>query len=170
MNWITVAGAIVAALGLTWFYYRMVLAKDSPQRVLGKDFTMPDVRLHYTLGTLYQTLTDAGEEGRPQMRRYWQYDFGLMLCLTGVMFAVTANIAARGSWIYILMLTLSVVRTLVDVAEDLLFLSLLKRFPEQKPGMARLAGVTTTGKHMLLFAWVALLFFLLILSAFSIAK
>ena len=170
MNWITVAGAILAALGLAFFYYRMILAKNSPQRLLGKDFTMPDVRLRYTPDTLYQTFADAGEGGRPQLRRYWLYDFGLMLCLTVVMLAVTANIAAPGTWIYAVMLSLSVVRTLVDVAEDWLFLSLLKRYPAKQPGTARLAGVVTTGKHALLFAWVALLFFLLIVSAFAISK
>ncbi len=170
MNWITVAGAIAAAAGLAGCYYLMALAKGSPQQKLGKDFTMPDVRLHYVPDQLYHTLEAAGEQGRPEMRRYWLYDFGLMLCLTGVMLAVTANIAAAGSWIYYTMLALSVVRTAVDAVEDLLFLRLLKSFPERREGMARLAAVVTTAKHVLLFVWVALLFVLLLLSAFHIAK
>lgn len=169
MNWITIAG-IVAAAGLAACYYLMALAKGSPQKKLGKEFTMPDVRLRYAPEVLSQTMEAAGEQGRPEMRRYWLYDFGLMLCLTGVMLAVSANIAAAGSWIYYAMLALSVVRTAVDAAEDLLFLRLLKSFPVRREGTARLAAAVTTAKHVLLFIWVALLFGLLLLSAFHIAK
>lgn len=170
MHWVLIAGIIVSALGLGGFYYLMIPAKKSPQMLLGKEFTMPDVRLRYSADTLYQTFDKAGEAGRPQMRRYWHLDFGLMAFLTGAMMAVTANIATAGTWIYITMLTLSAARTAVDVCEDLLFLHLLRRYPTRQNGLAKFAGTVTTLKHILLIAWVALLFFLLVLSAFSISK
>ncbi|HPF87368.1 MAG TPA: hypothetical protein PK537_04840 [Candidatus Limiplasma sp.] len=170
MNWITLAGAIVAALGFGGYYYLMVMAKGSPQRMLGKDFTMPDVHLHYSPDMLFDTIESAGESGRPEMRRYWLYDFGLMLCLLGVMFAVTANIAATGSWIFYLMIILSLVRTAVDAGEDLIFLRLLRSYPEQYYGMAKFAGFMTTLKHILFFVWLVLLFFLLLLSAFNLSN
>ena len=162
------AGTLVSAAALVVFYYLMALSKHSPQKLLGQDFKMPDVRLRYTPDTLYQTFGEAGEDGRPEMRRYWLYDFGMMLGLTGVMIAVSANIAGRGTWIYLLMVALSVTRTVVDIAEDLLFLFLLHRYPKRLDGTARLASVVTTLKHALLIAWIVMLFLLLIQSAFGL--
>lgn len=170
MNWITLVGALVAGLGFAGYYYLMALAKGSPQKLLGKNFVMPDVHLHYTPDALYETLELAGEGGRPEMRRYWLYDFGLMLCLTGAMFAVTANTAKAGSWIFNLMIALSLLRTVVDAGEDLVFLRLLRRYPDRYDGMAKLAGLLTTAKHVLFVLWVVLLFFLLLLSAFHLSK
>ena len=168
MNWPLLAGALVSAGGLVVFYYLMALAKASPQKRLGETFKMPDVRLRYNADTLYDTFAKAGEDGRPQMRLYWMYDFGLMLCLTFVMLAVSVNIAGRGTWLFTLMAALAIARTAVDVAEDLLFLSLLKAYPERRTGMARLAGMVTTLKHALLIAWVTPLFIRLVLAAFNI--
>jgi hypothetical protein len=168
MNALLLAGAIVSGAGLAAFYYLMVPAKQSPQKRLGESFKMPDVRLHYAPETLYQTFDAAGEAGRPEMRRYWLYDFGLMTCLTAVMIAVSANVAGKGTWLFTLMVWLAALRTAVDIAEDLLFLSLLKRYPARRNGMARLAGAVTTLKHALLIAWLLPLFFKLVLTAFNI--
>lgn len=161
-------GTILSAVGLALFYYLMALSKASPQKLLGETFKMPDVRMHYTPDTLYQTFETAGENGRPEMRRYWLLDFGFMACLTGVMIAVSANIAGRETWVFALMVSLSVARTAVDIAEDGLFLSLLRGFPERRGGAARLAGAVTTLKHALLIAWLAVMFFLLLQSAFGL--
>ena len=168
MNWLQLTGALVSAVGLVVFYYLMILGKESPQKRLGETFKMPDVRLRYTPDALYETFEKAGAGGRPEMRRYWVYDFGLMACLTAVMVAVSANVASRGTWIYPLMLILAVARTAVDVAEDLLFLSLLRRYPARLNGTARLASAVTTGKHALLIAWLIPLFLTLVLAAFNI--
>ena len=168
MNWLILTGVIASALGLALFYYLMILAKTSPQKQLGDSFKMPDVRFRYTPDVLYGTFEAAGDTGRPLMLRYWLYDFGLMLCLTVVMMAVTVNAAPAGSWTYDLMMVLAVARTILDFCEDLLLIRLLRRYPARANGMARLAGIATTLKHALLTAWLALLFFLLVLSAFNI--
>jgi len=168
MNILLLTGVLVSGIGLVVFYYLMILAKTSPQKRLGETFKMPDVRLHYAPDVLYQAFDQAGEAGRPEMRRYWMYDFGLMACLTAVMIAVSANVAGRGTWLYALMVSLSVLRTAVDVAEDLLFLSLLKRYPARRNGAARLAGMVTTLKHALLITWLLPLFAKLVLAAFNI--
>lgn len=168
MSWLLLSGILVSAIGLVVFYYLMVLSKSSPQKRLGADFKMPDVRLRYTPDMLYKTFEDAGGDGRPEMRCYWLLDFGLMACLTGVMIAATANVAESGMWIYALMLTLAVARTAVDIAEDILFLSLLRRYPARRDSTARVAGFVTTLKHALLAAWLLPLFFLLVTAAFHI--
>ena len=168
MNWLQLTGTLVSAIGLVLFYYLMILAKGSPQKLLGQDFKMPDVRMRYTPGVLYQTFEDAGEDGRPLMLRYWLHDFGLILCLTGVMLAVTANVAVRDSWAYIAMFILTLVRMLADMTEDFLLMRLLDRYPERKNGMAGFAGVVTTFKHALLIAWLGLLFLHLALAAFGL--
>jgi hypothetical protein len=162
------AGTLVTIIGLMVFYYLMALSKHSPQKLLGPAFRMPDVRMRYTPDALYRTFGEAGESGRPEMRRYWLYDCGLMACLTGVMIAVSANVAGKGSWVYLLMIALSVARTAVDIAEDFLFLYLLRRYPERLDGTARLAGAVTTLKHALLAAWLGMLFLLLLQSAFGL--
>ena len=170
MNGLQLAGALVSALALVLFYYLMALSKHSPQKRLGAEFKMPDVRIHYAPAVLSQTFEAAGEDGRREMRRYWLYDFGLMAGLTGVMVAASANIADAGTWLYRLMILLSLVRTAVDIAEDTLFLALLRRYPRQTTGMSALASVVTICKHALLIAWVGLLFFKLVLSAFHIGQ
>jgi hypothetical protein len=166
MNWLELTGAIAAAAGLAVFYAMMALLKNSPQKKLGKAFRMPDVRRYYSAGALYKTFEEAGESGRPQMRRYWMYDFGLMACLTVLMLLVTMNIAAKGTWIYALMISLSMVRTLVDAGEDLLLLSLLHSYPKRRDDTAWITGIVTACKHALLIVWLALLFFLLLIKAF----
>lgn len=168
MNWPLLAGALVSGPGLVVFYYLMALSKGSPQKRLGESFKMPDVRLRYTPDTLYDTFAMAGEAGRPEMLRYWLYDFGLIVCLMAVMIAVSANVVGKGTWLFTLMVWLTAVRTAADIAEDLLFLSLLRRYPARRDGMARLASLTTTLKHTLLIAWLLPLFFKLVLAAFNI--
>ncbi len=162
-----IIGTVASAAGFVLFYYLMALSKFSPQKLLGEAFRMPDMRMRYTPDTLYKTIAAAGENGRPELRRFWLLDFGFMACLTGVMIAVSANIAGRGSWVFALMVSLSVVRTAADVAENLLFLSLLHRYPERRDSAAKLASAVTTLKHALLIAWLAMLFFLLLQSAFG---
>jgi len=160
--------AVICAAGLGAFYYLMALRKGSPQRKLGKDFKMPDVRLHYSPEMLYNTYEDAGEDGRGQMRLYWLYDFGLIACLLGVMLAVSANIADGRAWVYPLMLWLTIARTAADVLEDILLLSLLRRFPQRRMSPARLVSGVTAAKHLLLIAWLLSLFMVLFLKAFGI--
>lgn len=162
------AGTLVTIAGLALFYYLMTISKHSPQKLLGPAFRMPDVRMRYTPDALYQTFGEAGESGRPEMRRYWLLDFGFMACLTGVMIAVSANVAGKGLWVYPLMIALSVARTAVDVTEDILLLSLLRRYPERLDGAARLTSAMTTLKHALLVAWLGMLFLLLLQSAFGL--
>ncbi|HPJ01337.1 MAG TPA: hypothetical protein PKU80_00660 [Candidatus Limiplasma sp.] len=168
MAFLRIFSIVLSLAGLSGFYYMMVLRHDSPQRTLGKDFKMPDVRLHYTPALLYNTYEEAGETGRPLMRLYWLYDFGLIICLLGVMIAVSANIVSSQTWVYPLMVWLTVARTLVDILENSLFLYFLRHFPDYHTGVARFAGVVTTGKHLLLFAWLFLLFMMLFLKAFGI--
>lgn len=158
----------ISVAGLGTFYYLMAIQKASPQRLLGKDFKMPDVRLHYTPDLLYNTYEEAGEDGRRQMRLYWLYDFGLIACLLGVMLAVSANIVDERTWVYPLMIWLTIGRMLIDVLEDLLFLYLLRCFPEYRYSLAKFTSVVTTIKHMLLIGWLLLLFMMLFLKAFGI--
>ncbi|MBN1777117.1 MAG: hypothetical protein JW811_03260 [Clostridiales bacterium] len=168
MAFLRILYAVVSVAGLGTFYYMMALRKESPQRKLGKDFKMPDLRLHYSPELLYNTYGDAGEDGRRQMRLYWLYDFGLIACLLGVMTVVSANVADGRAWVYPLMIWLAIARTAVDVLEDVLFLYLLRRFPEYRRGPARFASGVTTAKHLLLAAWLLLLFIMLFLKAFGI--
>jgi hypothetical protein len=168
MNWLELTAAIASVIGLAGFYYLMALSKNSPQKLLGKHFRMPDVRLRYTPDTLYQTFEKATENGRPLMRRYWLYDFGLIACLLVIMLLETANVTVTNSWAYIPMFALTIARTAADIAEDCLFLHLLRRFPQRRNAAAKLAGAMTTLKHALLIAWLGLLFFLLILAAFKL--
>ncbi|MFH1513316.1 MAG: hypothetical protein ABIG45_08205, partial [Bacillota bacterium] len=110
----------------------------------------------------------AGELGRKALRRFWLIDFGFMAGLTGVMIAVTANVAGRGSWLYFAMAALAILRTVFDAMENLLFLSLLRRYPARMDGRASLSSAMTAVKHALLFLWLLPLFINLFLAAFHI--
>jgi hypothetical protein len=103
------------------------------------------------------------------MRRYWLLDFGLIFFLTAVMIAAAGNLVPKDGWMYPLMNVLAVARSAADVAEDLLLLALLKRYPDRRNGMARLASAATGVKHALLAAWAAPLFVNLFLAAFHIS-
>lgn len=168
MDFLRVLLIVLSLTGLAGFYYMMVLNTGSPQRKLGKDFKMPDVRLHYTPTLLYNTYEEAGETGRPLMRLYWLYDFGLIVCLLGVMLAVSANVVSERTWVFPLMIWLTAARTAADLAENAMFLFMLRRFPEYRLSVARFAGAATAIKHLLLFAWLFLLFMMLFLKAFGI--
>lgn len=170
MPFLRIVYIIVSLLGFAAFYYMMAIQKGSPQKKLGKDFRLPDERLHYTPEMLYNTYEEAGEEGRGLMRQYWLYDFGLIACLLGVMVAISANIVNARTWVFPLMILLAVARTLADVLEDLLFLHLLKRFPEYHYSVARFAAGVTTTKHILLIVWLLLMFMMLFLMAFGISQ
>ena len=169
MNWPLVLAALGSAAGLAGCYALMALVKGSPQKLLGEAFKMPDVHLRYTPDALYQTFDTAGTAGRPLMRRYWLLDFGLIIFLTAVMIAAAGNLVPKDSWVYPLMNALALARSAADIAEDLLLLALLKRYPEHRNGMARLASAATGVKHALLAAWLAPLFIQLFFTAFHIS-
>ena len=170
MQFLNIVYIVISLLGFAGFYYLMAIHKTSPQKQLGKNFRMPDERLHYTPHMLYNIYEEAGEDGRTLMRRYWLYDFGLIACLLGVMVAISSNIVNAQTWVFPLMIWLAVVRTLVDVLEDLLFLYLLKCFPEYHYSTARFTAGLTTTKHVLLIVWLILMFMMLFLMAFGIAQ
>ncbi len=168
MNELALLGTVCSAIALVVCYTMMTFAKGSPRRLLGREFRVPDMRLRFTPDMLYKTFDDAGDEGRKALRRFWLYDFGFMAGLTGVMIAVSANVTGTALWLYWVMAGLSVLRTVADATENLLFLSLLRRYPARMDGRARLSGAVTTIKHALLFVWLLPLFFHLALAAFRI--
>lgn len=171
MSWFQLSVMLVCAVGSGLFYYLMELSPRSPKKLPvrgGGEFHMPDVHFHNTPEALYAIFEQAGEEGRPRMRRYWAFDFGFILCFLGVMLAVDWNVIGKAYALYPWMNAVAIARAAVDVVEDLLFLSLLRGWPSRKIGLAKAAGVATSAKFLLLYAWVGMLFFKLFLSAFHI--
>ncbi len=170
MLWYEAAALLLCAVGLGIFYYSMELSPKSPRKTLGKgkEFHMPDTHFHYTANELYALFEQAGEEGRPKMRRYWQVDFGLIVCFLGVMLAIGLNVAGRGTPLFILMAVLAAVRCAFDLAENLLLMRLLRVYPRRDDGRAAFAGAITTTKFVCLYAWVAVLFCKLFITAFHI--
>jgi hypothetical protein len=171
MLWYEIVALLLCAVGLGAFYYNMELSPKSPRRTLGKgvDFHMPDTHFHYTANELYAIFEQAGEEGRPKMRRYWRMDFGLIVCFLGVMLAIGLNVAGRGTPLFVLMAALAAVRCAFDLAENLLLMSLLRAYPKRSEGQAAFAGVMTTAKFVCLYTWVVILFCMLFITAFHIA-
>jgi hypothetical protein len=170
VNWIFTAVTIACAVGTALFYYFMELSPKSPKKRLSRDnpFRMPDVRFHYTPGELNAIFTEAGVEGRPQMRRYWLLDLGLIVCFWGVMIVIGLNIAGQGTTLLLLMGIIATVRMGFDLLENGLLMWLLQVYPVQKPAAARLAGAATSLKFLFLYAWVAFLFVKLVASAFHL--
>ena len=73
MNWTFVVAILISALGVGVFYWQMELSPKSPRKLPSKrekEFRMPDMHFHYTADELYAILGEAGEAGRPLMRRY----------------------------------------------------------------------------------------------------
>ncbi|MCE5344317.1 MAG: hypothetical protein LLF96_12150 [Eubacteriales bacterium] len=170
MNWFLTAVSLACVVGMVLFYYLMELSKKSPKKLLSKDkeFKMPDVRFHYTTAELYAIFAEAGEEGRPQMRRYWLIDFGLIVCFWGVMIAIGLNLVGQSTALFLYMGIVATVRAGVDFLEDGLLLWLLRAYPAQKNNAAHLAGAVTSLKFVCLYTWVGLLFVKLVASAFKI--
>ena len=130
---------------------------------------MPDMRFHYTADELYAIFGEAGEAGRPLMRRYWLLDFGFILFFLGAMVSVSLNVAGYGTTLFWLMAGTSVARAVLDVAENSLLLVLQSACPDRKSGLAGLAGFVTSAKFVCLYAWVIILFYKLVGAAFHVA-
>lgn len=169
-TWI-VAVAFLLLLGLlALIYYMMELGPKSPKKLLStprNEFRMPDIRFYNSPEAFYDVLKSAGEKGRPLMRRYWLLDFGLIASFWCVMLAISLNIAGQGNISFTMMAILTTARAVFDIAEDLLFLTLLKAYPVQKQAMASTAGIMTALKSLCLYSWVAVLFVKLFSSAFG---
>ncbi|MFH1513810.1 MAG: hypothetical protein ABIG45_10705, partial [Bacillota bacterium] len=63
MSGLALLGAVLSEIALVVCYTMMTFAKGSPQRLLGRDFRVPDMRLRFTPDVLYKTFDDAGELG-----------------------------------------------------------------------------------------------------------
>ncbi len=170
MNWVLAVVTLICAAGTGLCYYFMELSPKSPGKRLaeGREFRMPDVRFRYTPQELHAVYADAGEAGRPLMKRYWLIDFGLIASFLGVMIAIALNVVGRDNPLFWLMGAVAVARAAVDVLEDLLFLSLLRAFPQRRDGTAKVASAVTAAKFILLYAWIGMLFIKVFASAFGI--
>lgn len=172
MNWTFVIAILISAVGVGVFYWLMEFSPKSPRRLPSKrekEFRMPDMRFHYTADELYAIFGEAGEAGRPLMRRYWLLDFGFILFFLGAMVSVSLNVAGYGTALFWLMAGTSVARAVLDVAENGLLLALLGACPARKNGLAGLTGFVTSAKFVCLYAWVIILFYKLFGAAFHIA-
>ena len=169
MNWFQIIATLLVAVGMGVFYYLMDLSPRGLRHVQveGKPFQMPDMRLHYRADDLYRLFEQAGDN-RPRMRRYWLLDFGFIVCFLGVMLAIGRNIAHATATLELLMGIAAASRAALDVAENLLLLTLYRAYPAHKNGLATVAGVVTTAKFLFLFTWVAMLFVKLFGSAFGL--
>lgn len=171
MSWFQLVVTLGCTIGAGFFYYLMDLAPQSPKKLPvkgGGEFRMPDMYFLGTPGTLYAVFDQAGEEGRPRMRRYWYFDFGFILCFLGVMLAVDLNAVGTSYALYPWMNIAAIARAALDMAENCLFLILLRGWPTRKNRIARAACTVTTLKFMMLFAWIGMLFFRLFVTAFHI--
>ena len=172
MNWTFVVAILISALGVGVSYWQMELSPKSPRKLPSKrekEFRMPDMHFHYTADELYAILGEAGEAGRPLMRRYWLLDFGFILFFLGAMVSVSLNVAGYGTTLFWLMAGTSVARAVLDVAENSLLLVLQSACPDRKSGLAGLAGFVTSAKFVCLYAWVIILFYKLVGAAFHVA-
>lgn len=130
---------------------------------------MPDVRFRYSPAELYTAFEQAGEEGRPRMRRYWLFDFGFIACFLVVMLAIGVNVAGKGTALGWAMAALAVARAAFDMLENGLLLWLLRGFPKRRDRLAGLAGGLTAVKYLCLYGWVGVMFYQLFTAAFHIA-
>jgi hypothetical protein len=170
-DWVFTVELLACAAGWTVFFYLMSLSKGSPQKMLSKEkeFRMPDMRLRYTPDQLYAIFADAGEQGLPQMRRYWLLDFGFIVFFLGVMLAIGFNVIGESSALYLPMGIAAVLRALLDMLENILLLQLAHAYPTRRDATARLTSRVTFLKFVCLYAWVGILFVRLFITAFHIA-
>jgi len=171
MNWFDAVATLVCAASMALFYFLMESRAKGPRRIPtadGREFQMPDMRFHYTPEVLYAAMEQAGEEGRPRMRRYWLLDYGFIASFLAVMLLVGLNVMGAQSPLLPWMAALAGARAALDAVENTLMLSLLKAFPTRQDGKAKLAGVATSAKFLCLYAWVALLFYRLATTAFGV--
>ena len=169
MNWFLAAATLISASAMALFYILMEMNPKSPRRIPteGREFQMPDVHFYNRPDALYTAFEQAGEDGRPRMRRYWRLDFGFIASFLLVMLIIGYNVIGASSPLYPWMALLAGVRAAFDVAENSLFLSLLSAYPARRDGLARVAGLATAAKFLTLYAWVAILFVRLATSAFG---
>lgn len=172
MNWIESAAILLSATGMAAFYYLMDYAPKSPRKLQaeGREFRMPDIRFHYSTAELYAAFEQAGEDGRPRMRRYWWLDFGFIACFLVVMLAIGVNVAGRYTTLGLVMAALAAARAVLDALENALLLGLVKEYPNRHNGLAGFAGAVTTVKFLCLYGWVGILFYQLFTAAFHIQQ
>lgn len=159
MTWLQTIAAPVFAIGMGIFYFLMDMTPRSPRRIHtkgGTSFQMPDMRLRSTPDVLYKTFALAGDE-RPRMRRYWLLDFGFITCFWVVMIAIGQNVAQTNATFSLLMAIMATARALLDIAENILLLTLYNAYPKRNDQLAGIACIVTTVKFGFLFLWAVLL-------------
>ena len=171
MNWWQAAITLLSGAGMAWFYFRMDVSRKSPRRSIradGKEFQMPDMRFHYTGEALAEAFTQAGEAGRPLMRRYWRLDFGFIVSFLGVMVMIAFNLTGGQGWLFGVMGVLAGLRAVLDGGENGLLLRALRRYPTGGVREGNLAGYVTSAKFLCLYGWGGLLFYRLFFTPFGI--
>jgi len=166
MTWLQTIAAPVFAIGMGIFYFLMDMTPRSPRRIPtkgGTSFQMPDMRLRSTPDALYHTFALAGKE-RPRMRRYWLLDFGFITCFWVVMIAIGQNVAQANATFAVLMAIAATARALLDVAENIMLLTLYRAYPKQNIKLAGIACIVTSTKFGFLFLWAAFLLITFIVS------
>lgn len=154
------AAAAAACLGMALCLY---LTRVSPKgvpglRALDAGFQCPDMRFHYNAEKLFQDFGRVGEPGRVLLMRFWRIDFCFIACFLVAMLAIDRNVAALVPVRYG-MHGAAALRALLDVAENVMLMSVCRGYPQKRrTALASAAGVVTGAKWIAMGVWVVGLF------------
>lgn len=148
---ITVLLAFAGTMAIL-FNFSYLPFSDPSLRSLSGGVGLLDLRLSYDARAAYEALTAYGDAGRHCYLQFLQWDAAFLISY-GVGFALLFARLQRGAglssaarqclpWLPLLLAT-------TDAIEDGLLWQLLTRWPQQLPGLARMAGWATLSKHVL---------------------
>lgn len=159
-NALWTAATVVACIGLALCLYLMHGSQKGVPglRALDAGFQCPDMRFHYNAEKLFEDFGRVGEPGRVLLTRFWRIDFGFIACFLVAMLAVDRNVAALVPIRYG-MHGAAALRALLDVAENVMLMSVCRGYPQKRRiALANAAGVVTAAKWIAMGVWVVGLF------------
>jgi len=118
------------------------------------DFILLDMRFRYNKKILYNTLESIGNKGMRAYRDFLFLDFFFIGCFLIVMIFISQNISSLNFLIYLLS-GLAVSRSVFDVLENTLIITLIKDYPQKNNFRANICSWATTLKFISLYLWTA---------------
>lgn len=125
-------------------------------RVYSNGAGILDMRLGYSANDVYQLFRILGVEGRDFYARFLFLDFifigSFALVQNYLLKRIMGNVVLKSGWRYLL--SISYLRGLFDIIENILFLVLLFSFPLELTGVVVMASFSTLLKFILLGLWL----------------
>ncbi len=149
---------IVRLIGVIGFVICLILMYTTDLGHIGlqkydADFSLLDMKFHYSVNNIEDTLEGLGSGGRSAYRNFWLLDYAFIACFLIVMLSMV-NRYVQNNRAKKVLITLAVMRACFDIAENTFLWVLSRIYPAHHDVLAALCPWITTLKFICLYLWV----------------